>query len=114
MGSLVYELSKMFASVARRATFARSFAARSMAPLSAMTASRNDGGVATLAAAISLVAVGGVSQGIGNLFAALVSGTARNPSVKGELFTYTLIGMGFLELLAIVVIVFSAIFLNSA
>lgn len=100
--------------IARRAnTFARSVIARSQ-PLAAVTLARNDGGVSTLAAAISLVAIGGVSQGIGNLFAALVSGTARNPSVKGELFTYTLIGMGFLELLAIVVIGFSVVFLNSA
>ncbi|XP_951910.1 ATP synthase subunit C, mitochondrial, putative [Theileria annulata] len=74
---------------------------------------RYDGGVATLGAAVALMSVGGVAQGIGNLFAALVSGTARNPSIKEDLFTYTLIGMGFLEFLAIVCILMGAIMLYS-
>ncbi|UVC50002.1 lipid-binding protein [Theileria orientalis] len=74
---------------------------------------RYDGGVATLGAAVALMSVGGVAQGIGNLFAALVSGTARNPSIKEDLFTYTLIGMGFLEFLAIVCILMGAIMMYS-
>merc|ERR1719150_1968062 len=61
-------------------------------------------GVSVLGCAIAMVAVGGCAQGIGQLFAALVVGMARNPSMKEDLFTYTLIGMGFLEFLAIVVI----------
>ena len=36
-----------------------------------------------------MVAVGGCAQGIGQLFAALVVGMARNPSMKEDLFTYT-------------------------
>ncbi|SBS81322.1 ATP synthase lipid-binding protein, mitochondrial precursor, putative [Plasmodium malariae] len=60
---------------------------------------RHDSGIASLSAAIALMSVGGVAQGIGNLFSALVLGTSRNPSIKDELFTYTLIGMGFLEFL---------------
>lgn len=73
-------------------------------------------GVSVLGCAIAMVAVGGCAQGIGQLFAALVVGMARNPSMKAralgarrdvcgweeDLFTYTLIGMGFLEFLAIV------------
>eukprot|EP00919_Chromeraceae_sp_WS-2016_P036524 GHVR01086747.1.p1 GENE.GHVR01086747.1~~GHVR01086747.1.p1 ORF type:complete len:164 (+),score=47.12 GHVR01086747.1:37-528(+) len=74
---------------------------------------RGEAGVAVLGAAVALVAVGGVAQGIGALFAALVAGTARNPSIKEDLFTYTLIGMGFLELLAIVVVLMSAMLLYS-
>eukprot|EP00448_Togula_jolla_P029463 CAMPEP_0170621962 /NCGR_PEP_ID=MMETSP0224-20130122/28875_1 /TAXON_ID=285029 /ORGANISM="Togula jolla, Strain CCCM 725" /LENGTH=131 /DNA_ID=CAMNT_0010948245 /DNA_START=56 /DNA_END=447 /DNA_ORIENTATION=- len=61
-------------------------------------------GVSVLGCGIAMVAVGGCAQGIGQLFAALVVGMARNPSMKEDLFTYTLIGMGFLEFLAIVVI----------
>merc|ERR1740129_492469 len=53
-------------------------------------------GVSVLGCAIAMVAVGGCAQGIGQLFAALVVGMARNPSMKEDLFTYTLIGMGFL------------------
>merc|ERR1711964_148844 len=50
-------------------------------------------GVSVLGCAISLVAVGGCAGGIGQLFGALVVGIARNPSMKEDLFTYTLIGM---------------------
>eukprot|EP00444_Apocalathium_aciculiferum_P010093 CAMPEP_0183385546 /NCGR_PEP_ID=MMETSP0370-20130417/1558_1 /TAXON_ID=268820 /ORGANISM="Peridinium aciculiferum, Strain PAER-2" /LENGTH=116 /DNA_ID=CAMNT_0025563595 /DNA_START=67 /DNA_END=413 /DNA_ORIENTATION=+ len=61
---------------------------------------RRGAGVSVLGCAIAMVAVGGCAQGIGQLFAALVVGMARNPSMKEDLFTYTLIGMGFLEFLA--------------
>lgn len=60
--------------------------------------SKRNAGVSVLGCAIAMVAVGGCAQGIGQLFAALVVGMARNPSMKEDLFTYTLIGMGFLEL----------------
>merc|ERR1712216_858391 len=62
--------------------------------LGAPLAKRN-AGVSVLGCAIAMVAVGGCAQGIGQLFAALVVGMARNPSMKEDLFTYTLIGMGF-------------------
>ena len=39
-------------------------------------------GVSVLGCAIAMVAVGGCAQGIGQLFAALVVGMARNPSMK--------------------------------
>eukprot|EP00921_Rhytidocystis_pertsovi_P005322 GHVQ01009194.1.p1 GENE.GHVQ01009194.1~~GHVQ01009194.1.p1 ORF type:complete len:188 (-),score=34.63 GHVQ01009194.1:1270-1833(-) len=82
-------------------------------PFAEQKGARYEGGVATLAAAIALMSVGGCGQGIGALFAALVSGTARNPSIKEELFTYTLIGMGFLEFLSIVCVLFAAVLLYS-
>merc|ERR1719215_1758872 len=44
-------------------------------------------GVSVLGCAIAMVAVGGCAQGIGQLFAALVVGMARNPSMKEDLFT---------------------------
>merc|ERR1712079_561130 len=70
-------------------------------------------GVSVLGCAIAMVAVGGCAQGIGQLSAALVVGMARNPSMKEDLFTYTLIGMGFLEFLAIVVILIAGLLLYS-
>merc|ERR1712007_355798 len=70
-------------------------------------------GVSVLGCAIAMVAVGGCAQGIGQLFAALVVGMARNPSMKEDLFTYTLIGMGFLEFLAIIVILIAGLLLYS-
>ncbi|CAD2093035.1 ATP synthase subunit C, putative [Plasmodium vinckei brucechwatti] len=74
---------------------------------------RHDSGIASLSAAIALMSVGGVAQGIGSLFSALVLGTSRNPSIKDELFTYTLIGMGFLEFLGIICVLMSAVLLYS-
>merc|ERR1712083_1095691 len=77
------------------------------------TMAKRNAGVSVLGCAIDMVAVGGCAQGIGQLFAALVVGMARNPSMKEDLFTYTLIGMGFLELLAIVVILIAGLLLYS-
>eukprot|EP00922_Rhytidocystis_sp_ex-Travisia-forbesii_P057465 GHVS01085108.1.p1 GENE.GHVS01085108.1~~GHVS01085108.1.p1 ORF type:complete len:189 (+),score=21.87 GHVS01085108.1:105-671(+) len=82
-------------------------------PYALQMGARYEAGVATLAAAIALIPVGGVAQGIGALFASLVSGTARNPSIKEDLFTYTLIGMGFLEFLGIICVLVSFVLLYS-
>merc|ERR1711957_864724 len=81
--------------------------------LASQVGSVRHAGVSVLGCAIAMVAVGGCAQGIGQLFAALVVGMARNPSMKEDLFTYTLIGMGFLEFLAIVVILIAGLLLYS-
>merc|ERR1712078_836040 len=101
----VTTVSKQFSSVLQ-------LPAESSAGLGAPLAKRN-AGVSVLGCAIAMVAVGGCAQGIGQLFAALVVGMARNPSMKEDLFTYTLIGMGFLEFLAIVVILIAGLLLYS-
>merc|ERR1712164_208419 len=74
---------------------------------------KRNAGVSVLGCAIAMVAIGGCAQGIGTLFGCLVVGMARNPSMREDLFTYTLIGMGFLELLAIVVILIAGMLLYS-
>jgi|LauGreDrversion4_2_1035121.scaffolds.fasta_scaffold94679_2 F0F1-type ATP synthase membrane subunit c/vacuolar-type H+-ATPase subunit K len=84
----------------------------SIMPSGSLGAVRN-AGTSVLGCAIAVVAVGGCAQGIGQLFAALVVGIARNPSMKEDLFTYTLIGMGFLEFLALGVILISFLLLYS-
>jgi F-type H+-transporting ATPase subunit c len=70
-------------------------------------------GTSVLGCAICMVAVGGCASGIGQLFAALVVGIARNPSMKEDLFTYLLIGMGFLEFLIIIVVLIAFMLLYS-
>jgi len=70
-------------------------------------------GTSVLGCAIAMVAVGGCASGIGQLFAALVVGIARNPSMKEDLFTYLLIGMGFLEFLIIIVVLIAFMLLYS-
>jgi len=89
-----------------------SVANKAIMPTSQLGAIRN-AGTSVLGCAIAVVAVGGCAQGIGQLFAALVVGIARNPSMKEDLFTYTLIGMGFLEFLALGVILISFLLLYS-
>lgn len=64
-------------------------------------------GASALACGIATVALGGVAQGIGSVFAALVVGTARNPAIKDDLFAYTMIGFGMVELIMFIVIMFS-------
>lgn len=91
----------------------QSMALRTMNPLNQQLGSVRNAGTSVLGCAIAVVAVGGCAQGIGQLFAALVVGIARNPSMKEDLFTYTLIGMGFLEFLALGVILISFLLLYS-
>lgn len=87
-------------------------ASSAIVPSGSLGSVRN-AGTSVLGCAIAVVAVGGCAQGIGQLFAALVVGIARNPSMKEDLFTYTLIGMGFLEFLALGVILISFLLLYS-
>lgn len=70
-------------------------------------------GASALACGIATVALGGVAQGIGSVFAALVVGTARNPAIKDDLFAYTMIGFGMVELIMFIVIIFSIVLLVS-
>ncbi|OII77787.1 ATP synthase lipid-binding protein [Cryptosporidium andersoni] len=74
---------------------------------------RHEAGIAAISAAIALISIGGVAKGIGTLFSALVMGTARNPSIKDTIFTYTLMGMGFMELFGIICVLMSAVLLYS-
>ena len=86
---------------------------KSANPMNTQVGAVRNAGTSVLGCAIAVVAVGGCAQGIGQLFAALVVGIARNPSMKEDLFTYTLIGMGFLEFLALGVILISFLLLYS-
>merc|ERR1712216_895177 len=113
--SRAIRVAKMLPQVAARSTSAVQpgmAAISTQLGLGAPLTKRN-AGVSVLGCAITMVAVGGCAQGIGQLFAALVVGMARNPSMKEDLFTYTLIGMGFLEFLAIVVIMMVGLLLYS-
>ena len=39
--------------------------------------------------------------GIGIVFAALINGTSRNPALRGQLFTYTILGFALTEAIAL-------------
>ena len=50
-----------------------------------------------IGAGLATIGLAGAGVGLGIVFGALVMGTARNPSVKGELFSYTILGFALTE-----------------
>ena len=43
------------------------------------------------------IGLGGAAIGIGGVFAALIMATARNPALRGQLFSYAILGFAFVE-----------------
>jgi F-type H+-transporting ATPase subunit c len=43
------------------------------------------------------IGLAGAGVGIGMVFSALISGVARNPAMRGQLFTYSILGFAFVE-----------------
>tara|TARA_B100000780_G_C21110561_1_gene448763 strand:- start:162 stop:392 length:231 start_codon:yes stop_codon:yes gene_type:complete len=54
-----------------------------------------------IGAGCATIALAGVGAGIGIVFGSLVSAFARNPSLKGQLFTYTMLGFALTEAIAL-------------
>ena len=50
---------------------------------------------------IATVGVAGSGAGIGTVFAGLITGYARNPSLKQQLFTYAIMGFALSEAIAL-------------
>ena len=50
-----------------------------------------------IGAGLSTIGLSGAGIGIGLVFAALISSTSRNPSVKSDLFTYAILGFALTE-----------------
>lgn len=71
------------------------------------------GGTSILGAGLAMAAVGGCGQGVGTVFAAFIVGLARNPAMKDEMFTYTLMGFAMVEVFFMVVVVASLAFYAS-
>jgi F-type H+-transporting ATPase subunit c len=75
----------------------------SQTPLNSILSQQRNAGTSVLGCAIALIGVGGCAQGMGQVLAALIVGIARNPSMKEDLFTYTMIVMGLLEVIALLI-----------
>lgn len=45
----------------------------------------------------AVIGLAGPGVGIGLVFAALIQGVARNPSLRGQLFSYAILGFAFVE-----------------
>ncbi len=54
-----------------------------------------------IGAGLATIGVAGSGVGIGNVFGSLVIGTARNPSLKQQLFTFTILGFAIVESIAL-------------
>jgi F-type H+-transporting ATPase subunit c len=50
-----------------------------------------------IGAGLTTLGLGGAGVGVGSVFAALVQSTARNPSVKQQLFSYAILGFALTE-----------------
>lgn len=64
------------------------------------------------AAALALLPMIGVALGLGNLFASFVTGVARNPVARPQVYVTTLIGMAVIELLGLLSFVVSFLILQ--
>ncbi|KAF9432208.1 ATPase complex subunit 9, partial [Entomortierella beljakovae] len=66
-----------------------------------------------IGAGLATIGLAGAGVGIGTVFAALVNSTARNPSIKAQLFSYTILGFALTEAIGVVPIrVYSNVDLN--
>jgi F-type H+-transporting ATPase subunit c len=54
-----------------------------------------------IGAGLATVGVLGAGVGIGVVFGALILGVARNPSLKNQLFSYSILGFAFSEATAL-------------
>nr|AGE93639.1 ATP synthase F0 subunit c [Capsaspora owczarzaki] len=54
-----------------------------------------------IGAGLATIGVAGSGVGIGTVFGALVGATARNPSLKQQLFGYTILGFAVVEAIAL-------------
>jgi F-type H+-transporting ATPase subunit c len=64
-----------------------------------------------IGAGLSVIGVGGVGIGIGNIFASLVASLARNPSARDTVFGIAILGFALTEAVALYQLVFSFIIL---
>lgn len=48
------------------------------------------------------IGLGGAGIGIGLVFASLLTAVARNPSLRGQLFSYAILGFAFVEAIGLV------------
>lgn len=55
----------------------------------------------SIGAGLAAIGLVGAGIGIGNVFAALITGVARNPALKNQLFQYAIFGFALTEAVAL-------------
>ena len=66
-----------------------------------------------IGAGISTVSLLGPGIGIGIVFASLIIGTSRNPSIKATIFSYAILGFALVEAIALFGLMVSFLILYS-
>lgn len=64
-----------------------------------------------IGAGLAVIALGGAAVGIGTIFAALIQGVARNPSLRKELFNNAILGFALTEAMGLFALMMSLMFL---
>ena len=64
-----------------------------------------------IGAGLAVISLGGAATGIGIVFGALITGVARNPSLKGELFNLAILGFALCEALGLFGLLMALMFL---
>lgn len=64
-----------------------------------------------IGAGLATIALGGAAIGVGLVFAALIQGVSRNPSLKQELFNLTILGFALVEALGLFALMMALMFL---
>jgi F-type H+-transporting ATPase subunit c len=64
-----------------------------------------------IGAGLATIALAGAAIGIGLIFAALIQGTSRNPSLRKELFNTAILGFALTEALGLFALMMALIFL---
>ena len=64
-----------------------------------------------IGAGLATIGLAGAGVGIGTVFAALVRGVARNPSIKDELFRLAILGFALTEAIALFALIIAFLIL---
>jgi F-type H+-transporting ATPase subunit c len=64
-----------------------------------------------IGAGLATIALGGAAIGVGLIFAALIGGISRNPSLRQELFNTAILGFALAEALGLFSLMMSLLFL---
>jgi F-type H+-transporting ATPase subunit c len=67
-----------------------------------------------IAAGLATISISGAGVGIGLVFSALINGTSRNPSLRGQLFSYAILGFALTEAIALFGLMMSFLLLYAA
>lgn len=67
-----------------------------------------------IGAGLATIGLAGAGVGIGLVFAALINSTSRNPSLKAQLFSYTILGFALTEAIGLFSLMMAFLLLYAA